>query len=106
MAKIKQINVLAKLRSGKLGETILWTPRKSNYAYSRKRYNDKAPTAKQVTWRETYAKVDTVWKTLTQEDKDTWRGRIKRKAMSNYAIFMHFNLIRAGQGLPVVNCFA
>lgn len=102
MAKIEQTNVLAKLKSGKLGQTVLWTPKKSKSVYSRKRYNDSPGTALQTAWREEYAKVDVIYKTLTEDEKNSWRGRIKRKAMSNYAIYMHYNLLRARKGLPVV----
>ena len=101
MAEIKQTNILAKLRSGALGKTVLWTGTNKK-TYVRKKYTDTKSHPGQDAWREQYKIVDEFWKELTTEEKNTWRRFRWRPAWSNYAHFMSQNLNRIKAGLPLL----
>jgi hypothetical protein len=98
-------------QSGKCGTTVSVGTR---YGQVRRRYavSSKAPSPAQLQIRETFGRVRFLWRTLTEEQRQTWTAPGKEVqsqpslgqsgSLPGYLLFMKINSILAYQGLPPV----
>jgi hypothetical protein len=98
-------------QSGKCGTTVSVGTR---YGQVRRRYavSSKAPSPAQLQIRGTFGRVRFLWRTLTEEQRQTWTAPGKEVqsqpslgqsgGLPGYLLFMKINSILAYQGLPPV----
>lgn len=99
MAKLTSKRQPAELIAGRIG-AIVTSPRRGVGIIARRAYTDQRETPKQKDWREKYRQADRVWINATQAERDAWRPRTWKRAWSNYAFYMSYNLQRVRDGLP------
>lgn len=61
-------------------------------------YKEGDRSARQLDWDEHYNKVDDLWSSMSDAERNVWRPYAKRKGQSNYSVFMHTNLLRERMG--------
>lgn len=99
--EIKVISAVVSKIQGKIGNTVFTIPHKQGYI-ARGTYKGEAPTKRQVFWREQYSRVDLLYGSLTEKEKEKWAMIRKGKGITRYSNFMHCNLLRASQGKPLI----
>lgn len=70
--------------------------------YTRSRYKDSGASIAQSAWRFKYSTVDLFYKTLTHEQKESWKRITYGKGQTRYSTFMKVNLKRIARGLSLI----
>lgn len=91
--------IIARLQ-GKIGNTIYTRKHKQGYI-ARGTYKGEGESAKQKYWREKYNVVDLLYGEIDEREREEWKKVKHGKGITRYSNFMHVNLLRIAQGLPL-----